>query len=91
MQNKETRSPEISRQQVQKLKHHNLFCIILDIDPTVPIQLNVVLWYLQTCMVDSYLLTLPESESAECQIGTLGEKLYEQKTKWPPNVTCKIK
>ena len=27
-------------------------------------------------MVDSYLLTLPESESAEYQIGTLGEKHF---------------
>ena len=46
----------------------------------------MVLWYLQTFMVDSYLLTLPESESA----GTRGEKLYERKTKWPQNVTVKL-
>ena len=51
----------------------------------------MVLWYLQTFMIDSYLMTLPESESAECQIGTLGKMYYEQKTKWPPNVTRKMK
>ena len=30
-------------------------------------------------MTHSYLLTLPDSESAECQIGTLGENCYKQK------------
>ena len=42
----------------------------------------MVLWYLQTFMIDSYLMTLPESETAECQIGTLGEKfIMSKKTK----------
>ena len=42
---------------------------------------HVVLWYLQTFMIYSYLMTLPESESAECQIGTLGENFVLAKNK----------
>ena len=50
---------------------------ILGISPIVYLQnglfdLNMVLWYLQTFMSDSCSLTLPEPESVECQIGTLG-------------------
>ena len=37
--------------------------------------LNVVLWYLQTCIIDLCSLTIPEPESVESQIGIFGGML----------------
>ena len=41
------------------------------------------MYCVHTFMIDVCSLTLPESESVECQTCILGKKNYEHKIKWP--------